>query len=142
MLLGVGGEVAVRDLAVSLSSARTDVERRCGHAVRAVARALDGAARLSGCLGGVVHADPTTGRASPVALGFEQRETQAVRVCADDAVVYAGTRADVERRCCHRVGRADAVLLGAVMARWCLGFGSPLLNGSASLTSLHVGRHL
>lgn len=142
MRLGVGGEVAVRNLSVSLPSAIADVERRCGDTVRAVARALDRAAGLSSRLGGVVHADPAAWGAPPVALGLEQREAQAVGVGADDAVVYAGTAAYVKRGSSYRVGTADAIALGAVVARWRLGLGRPLLHGAARLASLHVGRHL
>ena len=138
MRLCVGGEVAVRHLGVARARAIADVERGCGHTVRAASRALYGAARLSGCLRGVVHADPARGSATPVALGFEQGEAQAVRVCADDAVVYAGAAAHVKRGSGHRVGAADAIALGAVVARRCLGLGSPLLHGATSLASAHV----
>lgn len=140
--LRVGSEVAVRNLCVTRASTGTYEQRGSGHPIRAVACALDRAARLSGRLGGVVHTDPTAGSATPVALGFEQSEAQAVLVGADDAVVDACTAAHVKRRCGHRVCAADAIALGAVVAGRCLCFGGSLLHGAADMTRLHVGRNL
>ena len=129
-----GASLVLADDLVAGSSARADVHGGL-EPIRPRAAVRCGRNRLAPTICGVLQAYPAAWRATPAVLHLVEVEARALWVGAHDTIARPNSRAHVKRR---SRGRVNAHAVGA--SSWLLCHA--LLNGSASLTSLHVGRNL
>ena len=129
-----GAGLVLTDDPVAGSSARADVNGGL-EPIRPRAAVRCGRNRLAATICGVLQAYPARGCATPAVLHLVEVEARALWIGAHDTVACPSARAHVK---CRSSGRVNAHAVGAGSWLPCLA----LLNGTARLASLHVGRNL